>query len=62
MDAWKCSNREYAAISTLYWVTGYLQASKGTVETQKILDYINKTLEEKTAELDAKYPDRKEEV
>lgn len=61
MEYWTVKNGDYAATITLYKTLGYLRASGNEVETQKVIDYIYKSLEEETARLDKKFPYRKGE-
>lgn len=61
MNHWNCSNRQYAEMKTLNLLLGYLEAHKGQqLHADDISAFIHQTINKQTADLDTRYPDRKE--
>lgn len=56
---WRMKNEDYAAMTALYQVRGYLKASKKAIEPKDLLDYIEQALAEETDRLNKAFPEKK---
>jgi hypothetical protein len=73
LDYWTLNNRGYAAYETLYMVIGYLKSrqlgipdcgipGEEQIGIGELLQFIQDTLEERTRDLDERFPGRAEKT